>query len=167
MDIERKKEILKNAMIIERKAYVFYKKLADDATDASLKNLFEVLSDEEIKHFDTLKKQYLSLKNDNKFSPLVVSPKDKENPVSKVLTKEVLQKLSEVTFETAAIYGAYLLEKNSIDYYSNCLKEAEDSEEKALFEWLSIWEQGHLELLNSIDNDIKEEIWLNNKFWPF
>jgi rubrerythrin len=164
---EKKIEILKSAMILERKGLAFYTKLADEAKDENLKNLFEMLANDEVEHFETLKKQYLSLKKDSKFTVLLSHPKDREHLVSVVLSSELMNKLSKVTFETAAIHGALLFEKNAIDYYSKCYEEASDPEEKKLFEWLSVWEADHLKFLEELDTRIKDEILSTSDEWPF
>ncbi|MEK6195467.1 MAG: rubrerythrin, partial [Deltaproteobacteria bacterium] len=70
-------------------------------------------------------------------------------------------------FESAAISAAMGMEERAITLYSGRAEEADDPEEKALYEWLAEWETEHLEYLARIDKEVTETIWHDNSFWPF
>jgi rubrerythrin len=84
-----------------------------------------------------------------------------------VLSEEVKTRIAAAGYEAAAISAAIDMEKKAIEVYSAQAAAASDPNEKALFNWLSDWEKGHLKILNDLDNELKEKIWNNNQFWPF
>ena len=84
-----------------------------------------------------------------------------------ILSAEGKQEIAAADFEAAAISAAMLMEERAVQFYSGRAVEASDCNEKALFAWLSRWEQGHLSFLNDLDREIKAAIWEDNQFWPF
>ena len=59
------------------------------------------------------------------------------------------------------------MEKNAIEIYCRRAAEAQDPDEKALYDWLAKWETAHLNFLAKLDRELTEEIWHDNQFWPF
>ncbi|MDZ7724486.1 MAG: hypothetical protein U5R06_17210 [candidate division KSB1 bacterium] len=59
------------------------------------------------------------------------------------------------------------MEQKSIDLYAARAESSEDSEEKKLYHWLADWEQTHLDMLVKMDQELTEDIWYDNQFWPF
>ena len=59
------------------------------------------------------------------------------------------------------------MENKAIDLYSERAKTSTDSKEKSLFQWLADWEKGHLKILSELNQELMEEVWYDNKFWPF
>ena len=84
-----------------------------------------------------------------------------------VLSEEIKMKISAAGFEAAAISAAIDMEKRAIEIYSSQAGIASDPYEKNLYSWLAEWERSHLKILNELDNELKERIWFDNKFWPF
>jgi hypothetical protein len=39
--------------------------------------------------------------------------------------------------------------------------------EKETYEMLAKWESGHHKLLHQLNEDLKEQVWNDNSFWPF
>jgi hypothetical protein len=39
--------------------------------------------------------------------------------------------------------------------------------EKEAYQMLADWESGHHRLLHRLNEDLKEQIWNDNSFWPF
>ena len=75
--------------------------------------------------------------------------------------------MSAADYEAAAISAAMSMEENAIKLYSNRSAEADDPNEKALYQWLADWEKQHLHFLSDIDKELTEQIWNDNSFWPF
>ncbi len=86
---------------------------------------------------------------------------------SKVLTREIKEKISAAGFEAAAISAAISMEERAVKLYSESAETTSDPEAKALYEWLVRWEREHLSLLLDIDKALRKKVWLDNKFWPF
>ena len=61
-------------------------------------------------------------------------------------------------YEAAAISAAMSMEEKAIQLYSERAAEAQDSNEKALYEWLARWETQHLKFLSDIDRELKEQV---------
>jgi rubrerythrin len=160
-------EILKSAILLEKRGRAFYSKVAGQTTGKAVKEFFEMMADEEIKHVEILTEQFKSYRLNKEFMP----DKNREDPrgsvASKVLTDELKKEISAADYEAAAISAAMAMEKNAIKLYSDRAAEASDPNEKALYKWLAEWEVQHLNFLAAIDKELTEQIWYDNNFWPF
>jgi rubrerythrin len=58
------------------------------------------------------------------------------------------------------------LEEKAVAYYSSRANETSDPLEKDLYQWLADWEKTHFDLLLAIDNELKEQVWYDQQFWP-
>lgn len=160
-------EILKQAILLEKRGKVFYRKVAENSENSSLRDIFEMMAKEEDKHISTLSEQFKAYRQNKKFVSASHNYKDTSNVASKVLTREIKEKISAASFEAAAISAAISMEERAIKLYSESAKTTSDPESKALYEWLAHWEREHLSLLLDIDKSLREKIWFDNKFWPF
>jgi rubrerythrin len=159
-------EILKQAILLEKRGMAFYQNVAEKTKNRAARDVFEMMAAEEQKHINMLSEQFKAYLKNKKFIP---GSHDSENSsvASKVLTKEIKEKISAAGFEAAAISAAILMEEQAVNLYSESMENTSDPEAKALFEWLTRWEREHLSLLLDIDKTLKEKIWFDNKFWPF
>jgi rubrerythrin len=160
-------EILKQAILLERRGKAFYQKVAEHTENKAIRDVFEMMAEEEQKHITTLSEQFKSYRQEKKFIPGGHNYTDIGSIASKVLTREIKDKISAAGFEAAAISAAISMEERAIKLYSESAKTTSDPEAKALYEWLSRWEREHLGLLLDIDKALREKIWFDNKFWPF
>lgn len=167
MSEDRTVEILKNAILLEKRGKAFYQKVAEQAAGKAVKAFFEMMADEEVKHVKILGDQYRAYQENQKFNPGDFSEKHGEEMASKVITAEFKNEISAADYEAAAISAAMSMEKNAIQLYGDRAAEANDPNEKALYKWLAEWETQHLHFLSEIDKELKEEIWHDNSFWPF
>ena len=167
MSQDRTVEILKNAILLEKRGKSFYQKVAEQASGKAVKSFFEMMADEEIKHVKILADQYKAYQQNQQFNPGDYSKKHGEQMASKVITAEFKKEISAADYEAAAISAAMSMEKNAIKLYEDRAAEADDSNEKALYKWLAEWEMQHLHFLSEIDKELREEIWNDNNFWPF
>ena len=159
-------DILKQAILLERRGKAFYQKVSENTENKAVRDVFGMMAEEEQKHITTLSEQFKFYYKEKKFMPC--SHKTETSSVaSKVLTREIKDKISAASFEAAAISAAILMEERAIKLYSESAKTTSDPEAKTLYEWLSRWEREHLNLLLDIDKSLKEEIWYENQFWPF
>jgi rubrerythrin len=159
-------EILKQAILLEKRGKVFYQNVAEKTENRATRDVFEMMAAEEQKHINTLSEQFKAYRKNKKFIP---GSHDSESSsvASKVLTEEIKEKISAAGFEAAAISAAILMEERAVKLYSESMENTSDPEAKSLFEWLTRWEREHLSLLLDIDKTLKEKIWFDNKFWPF
>jgi len=160
-------DILKQAILLERRGKAFYENIAEKAENKAVQDVFDMLAKEEQKHVQTLSEQFKAYRKDKKFISGDLYKKDTGSVASKVLTREIKEKISAAGFEAAAISAGIAMEERAIQLYSKSAQTASDLEAKALYEWLATWERDHLNMLMDIDKALKEKIWFNNKFWPF
>jgi rubrerythrin len=157
--------ILKNAILLEKRGKAFYRTAADHSTNDDVKEFFETMAAEEVEHVKILSDQFKTFKATGKFK---VSDTSKMGAISQnVLTPEVKARIAAADFEAAAISAAMLMEERAIALYAGRAQESQDPEEKKLYQWLAGWEKEHLEFLAAIDAELKERIWNDSGFWPF
>ena len=158
-------DILKSAILLEKRGKAFYRIAANQSAHADVKAFFETMAQEEVQHVRILSDQYKAFKKTGAFSAPDTSVTGAIT--SKVLTPEVKTRIAAADFEAAAISAAMLMEERAIALYAGRAKEAQDIEEKKLYQWLADWEKEHLAFLAAIDSELKERIWNDNGFWPF
>ena len=160
-------DILKQAILLEKRGYAFYSTVAEKTDDPDIKNIFQVMADEETLHVKFLSEQFASYDKNKSFVKADLPDHTNDGIANLVLSKEVKEKISAAGFEAAAIAAAIDMEKKAIEIYSKQAAEASDPNEKELYNWLADWEKTHLSILNKLDEELKEKIWYDNQFWPF
>lgn len=167
MQENRAIEILKSAMLLEMRGKAFYQNAAGQSSNPAIKQFFEIMAEEENYHIKMLSDQYKSYKSDGKFKDAAYGGKAVKDVASEVLNKALKEKIQGAGFESAAIQAAMAMEERAIKLYAERAKETQDPEEKKLYEWLSNWENGHLNILMDMDRELTEKVWNDNQFWPF
>jgi len=167
MSEDKATEILKNAILLEKRGGAFYSKVAEQASGKAVKEFFELMADEEVKHIKILSEQFKAYQQNKKFNPGDYTADYGGSIAAGVLTQELIAEMSAADYEAAAISAAMSMEKNAIKLYSDRAAEAADPNEKTLYQWLSDWEKQHLHFLAAIDKELTEQIWYDNSFWPF
>ena len=167
MSEDRATEILKNAILLEKRGQAFYSKVAAQASGAAVKNFFTLMAEEEVGHVKLLSEQFKSYSTHKKFKPAAYQDQGEFKTASEILTKDLKKQISAADFEAAAVAAAMSMEKNAIEIYSRRAAEAQDPDEKALYDGLAKWETAHLNFLAKLDKELTEEIWHDNRFWPF
>jgi rubrerythrin len=158
-------DILKNAILLEKRGEAFYRIAARQATHADVKAFFETMAREEAAHVTILSDQFKALKQTGTFSAPDTAH---TGAIAKnVLTDDVKGRIAAADFEAAAISAAMLMEERAIALYAGRARKAQDPEEKRLYQWLADWETEHLEFLAAIDAELKERVWNDSGFWPF
>ena len=167
MSVDSTVEILKQAILLEKRGQAFYSQVARQTSGKAVKQFFEMMADEEVKHVQILSDQFKAFQDTNKFTPEAINEGHNGGVAGSVLTQEMKKEISAADYEAAAISAAMSMEENAIKLYSERAEVAEDPNEKALYDWLAKWEMQHLKFLSDIDRELKEEIWNDNTFWPF
>jgi rubrerythrin len=160
-------DILKEAILLERRGRAFYGKVADQSENPDVKEFFETMAREEVQHVEILENQFAAYVQNQQFTP-VAPQKDADTAMAQlVLTREVKQKIAAADFEAAAISAAMLMEEKAIDLYTKRAESAQDAQEATLYKWLADWERSHLSFLAQLDKEIRETVWNDNQFWPY
>jgi len=158
-------DIIKGAILLERKGKAFYEVTAQNTKSEAVKEIFETMAAEEEKHIEILSRHYESLIRDGKLQALKYTA-EPANVSSSVLTKKIREEINAADYEAAAITAAMAMEDRAVSYYSQQAATAKDPLAKELFNWLSNWEKTHLQFLSDLDTELKESVWYDNKFWP-
>jgi len=159
-------EILKQAILLEKRGYSFYNTVADQTKNLEIKKIFQIMADEETIHIKILSDQYLSLMKYDSFETIVL-PEIPGTLPGMILSEEIKKNIASAGYEAAAIAAAIDMENKAIEMYGKQAQITTDTNEKSLFSWLEQWENGHLKILSDLDNELKEKIWFDNQFWPF
>ena len=130
------------------------------------RNIFSFMAKEEQLHIEKLSEQYIHFSKLNTFK-IKDFHIDEKGFVEKILTKGICQQINAASFEAAAISAAIDFESKAIEVYTLSAQRARDPLEKAIFNWLAEWEKGHHRILNRLNEELKEDVWYDNNFWPF
>ena len=161
-------EILKMAILLERRGKEFYNTVAGQTQNEQVKKIFTLMAKEEQLHLDQLSQQYKEYRKNGKFIVQKHDVSDNEESIANfVLNPEVRKTLSAASYEAAAINAAIDMENKAIEVYSQRAKEATDPNEKELYTWLADFERDHHKILHNLNKELMEEIWYDNSFWPF
>ncbi len=160
-------EILKCAILMEKRGQAFYTKVAQQASGEVVKRFFEMMAEEEKNHIKILSEQYKAYQSKQAFNISDMADQCESDISSQILSKQIKSEISAADYEAAAIAAAMSMEENAIKLYSERAAAATDPNEKALYDWLAKWETQHLSFLADIDRDLTEDIWYDQQFWPF
>ncbi|MEN8138422.1 MAG: ferritin family protein [Bacteroidota bacterium] len=161
-------DILKEAILLERRGKEFYSKVAQSSESKSARQIFEMMAEEEEQHIKYLSVQFAHYSRTNEFlSPGAVEEDADDEIAMKVLSEKFKKEVSAASFEAAAISAAIDFETRAVKLYSERAKEAETQNERDMYSMLANWEMGHQKSLHDLNNGLKEDIWNDNNFWPF
>lgn len=161
-------DILKEAILLERRGKAFYSNVAEKSDSPAAKQIFQIMAFEEEEHIKFLSEQFSHYEKNKVF----LSPEGYEEPAEdevalRVLTEEMKKEINAASFEAAAISAAIDFEDRAVKIYSERAAEAIDPNEKELYTMLAKWEMGHQKMLHELNEDLKADIWNDNSFWPF
>ncbi len=161
-------DILKEAILLEKRGKAFYSTVAKQSQSEAAKKIFTMMAEEEDEHIKFLAEQYKSYMKDGTFiKPGEHTEAADEETAMLILTDEIKKEISAASFEASAISAAMDFETRAVKIYSDRAKEATDPTEKEAYKMLADWESGHHKLLHQLNEDLKEQIWNDNSFWPF
>lgn len=160
-------EILKCAILMEKRGQAFYKKVAQQASGEVVKRFFELMAEEESNHIKILSDQFKAYQEAQQFTLKDMADDCQSDIASRILSKHIRTEITAADYEAAAISAAMSMEENAIKLYSERASATTDPNEKALYDWLADWETQHLNFLAEIDQDLTEDIWYDQNFWPF
>jgi rubrerythrin len=166
METQKAIDILKQAILLEKRGYSFYSTVAAQCKDEDVKKIFLTMADEETMHVKFLSEQFSHYDKTHSFLK-VTAPSGADDASDHILSQEVKNKIAAAGFEAAAISAAVDFEKRAIEIYAGRAAATDDPLEKELYTFLSDWEKTHLKILSDLDNELKEKVWYDNQFWPF
>jgi len=160
-------EILKTAILLEKRGKAFYEKMAEQTQSPEAKKIFTIMAEEEKAHVEFLSVQFTHFAKEGKFAKPDTTHGETEDISNQVLNPQLVKEISAASFEAAAISAAMDFETRAVELYSKRSQEAVDENEKELYRWLANWESGHHKILHDLNEALKESIWFDNQFWPF
>jgi rubrerythrin len=166
MEQNKTLEILKQAILLEKRGKVFYASAADSSKDPDVKEIFRMMASEEDQHIKFLSDQYLFYRDNGRFDDVLPQESGASGNADEAFAHVVASGISAVSYEATAISLAIDMETRAIAAYSRQAEEATDAGEKAFYHWLAEWERGHYDILYRLDQDLRDRIWADNNFWP-
>lgn len=158
-------EILKGAILLEKRGRALYKHFAETSKNNDVTNLFEMMADEEDHHIEILGKHMKAVQETGAMADIALNTKP-AHFAGKIATKNIINDIEAASNEASAISAAISLEKSAVDFYRKGAEKAVDKKEKELYDWLANWEEKHMKFLADIDEELTEQIWTDNNFWP-
>jgi rubrerythrin len=162
---DKKLDIVKGAILLEHRGKALYESVTKTAKVEGVKELFKMLVREEEKHIDLLTKQYSRILKGETPDASDLEKGD-ATVTAAIISDDVAKEVHGAGYEAAVISAALEFEKNAVNFYSKQAEKAESEGEKKLYRWLVRWEKTHMMMLAKLDNEIKEQIWYDNQFWP-
>ena len=160
-------DILKEAILLERRGKAFYTTAARQSESEAARKIFEMMAAEEDEHIDFLSKQFAHYDKNKEFMKTEGTHDVDDATVLQILSEEIKKQVNAASFEAAAISAAIDFETRAVNVYSERAESATDPNEKEMYQMLADWEKGHHYWLNKINEELKEQVWFDNNFWPF
>ena len=167
MEEDKTTDILKSAILMEKRGQAFYEKVAQQTSGEAVKRFFEMMADEENNHIRILSVQFKAYQENKSFSSNQLDRQSQSDIAAQVISKDIKREISAATYEAAAISAAMSMEESAIKLYSARAAAATDPNEKELYNWLAKWETQHLDFLADLDRELTQDIWFDQSFWPF
>lgn len=153
--------------MLERRGKAFYTTAARQTESEAARKIFEMMAAEEEEHIEFLSRQFAHYNEHQSFMKTEHGHAEDESTVMQILSEEIKKQITAASFEAAAISSAMDFETRAVDIYSGRAESATDPNEKAMYQMLADWEKGHHYWLHKINEDLKEQVWFDNNFWPF
>lgn len=160
-------DILKEAILLERRGKAFYMTAARQTESEAARKIFEMMAAEEDEHINFLSKQFAFYEKNKSFMKVDDVADTDDTTVMAILSEEIRKQINAASFEAAAISAAMDFETRAVQIYSDRAESATDKNEKEMYQMLADWEKGHHFWLHKINEDLKEQVWYDNNFWPF
>ncbi|GAB4175027.1 MAG: hypothetical protein Kow00108_10140 [Calditrichia bacterium] len=159
-------DILKNAILMEKKGKAFFESVAKQTQNESVREIFESMAEEELGHIKYLSEHFKNVRDNGKFMP-VEKPEDEDEFSHEIITKKIREEVEAASYEASAINAAMLFEKQAVDFYTSQAEQVKSEEAREVLQWLASWEKTHLKLMEDLDRELREKVWNDNNFWPF
>ncbi|MBN2317875.1 MAG: ferritin family protein [Acidobacteria bacterium] len=167
MTAKKAEDILKTAILLELRGKAFYTTTARQTESEAVREIFTIMAEEEDAHIEYLSRQFAEYERNGKFARNDIADSVDDTEAAMILSEQVKNEISAAGFEAAAISAAIDFENRAIEVYQQRADEATDPNEKEMYQSLADWERTHHRLLYKLNEDLKEQVWNDNSFWPF
>ncbi len=148
---------LEIAMKMEQDGEIFYRELAEKATNPGFREIFNQLADDEVGHYQLFKNMQSSPEQVTETTVL----KNAGNIFKQMIAKDGLENLD--TSQLGLYQKAMEAEKKSQDFYLAKAAEAQDKNQSELFKKIAREEEKHYFLLHNIyELVLRPGIWVEN-----
>jgi len=159
---------LKTALETEMNGIEFYRTAAEKTEDPKGKTVFQILANDEARHFVELKKQHDALMKKGKWAASIELGKPTEfKGKSPIFSDDFKTRIKDRHFEMSALSIGALLETNAIDFYRQLKGKSSDPNARKFFAELQQWEERHLDAIVKQLDLVKEEFWQNAHWAPY
>jgi rubrerythrin len=165
--MSKKLRVLEYAMAMEKQGAKFYSDNKEKFENQDAKDLFERLARVEMEHYNILKEHYDALMEDDDWESLDIEISGGEEIYEKELKASNVKVDSLNASDVAIMRMAYLIENDFAEFYKKALESAEHESEKTLLRMLVEWEEGHRQLFYREFQDLMENNWFKQGFYPF
>jgi rubrerythrin len=155
------------AIQTEIDGYNFYRRFADQTEDPSARAMFERLARDEVMHLELLRNTKAMLEQSGEWAEYKGVALDPVEGAPIFSRERVEQNVVAYTSDLSALRVAYLVEKDAADFYMRAAEQTDDPNGKRLFLDLMEMEKGHLALLESEYNFLREQFQTKMGFAPF
>jgi rubrerythrin len=118
MENQKAIDILKQAILLEKRGYSFYSTVAEQCKDDDVRQIFLSMANEKTMHVKFLSEQVAHYDKTHSFLKVTL-PEGAEDASDHILSEEVKKKISAAGFEAAAIGAAIDFEKRAIEIYGS------------------------------------------------
>ncbi len=160
-------DILKTAILLEMRGKAFYGKASQDTKSDTVRKIFTMMTEEEDAHIAFLSRQFAEYQKTGRFAGNITHPRGEGEEAAMILSEKVKKEISAASYEAAAISAAIDFENRAIEVYQQRANESTDPNERDTYQMLADWERTHFRLLHKLDEDLREQVWNDNNFWPF
>ena len=160
-------DILKTAILLELRGKAFYITAARHTDSEAVSKIFTIMAEEEDMHIEYLSRQFAEYERNGKFARKDITGPVDDTEAVMILSEQVKNEITAAGFEAAAISAAIDFENRAVEVYQKRANEATDPNEKEMYQSLAGWERTHHRVLYKLNEDLKEQVWNDNNFWPF
>jgi rubrerythrin len=151
--IDRSLKMAAVALEKEERGRDFYIKAASTCVNEPAKEIFRMLTKEEVAHIGRVKAIYEALKGGNAWSADWKAHKTEDEDLQKLFRDRILKQGAKITSGTDDIQALEIgmeFEQGAIDFYEDALKKADDPLEREFIELMIREERSHFAALSDI-----------------
>ena len=156
-------EILKTAIINEVEGYSFYRLAAEKTEDPEVKEAFNTLAEEEVKHEEWLRNLYREISEGTESKDVETKRVKAQSPG--IFKRENMNSESG-SLEVSVLRIGILMEKASVDFYREAAEKTGNARAKEMYLNLVEWEKEHMDSLEKMYELAREEWWGRQGFSP-
>lgn len=163
-------EGLKAALLNEVEGREFYRMAAKNATRDGVRQMFEFLTEEEERHYETLLEQAARMAEGRppRLSRSASAKRAIRKYRSPLFSPDFVARGRYADGEIAALSIGMTLEKRAIQQFLTLRRKVKgDPAAERLFDGLIAWEREHLDILTRQYEQLRDMYWEQARFWPF